>query len=142
MSAPELTDKLVEAVTSGKYDAIITNYANCDMVGHTGNFAAAVKAVEAIDACVARLVEALEKVGGEVFITADHGNAEQMMDLQTTQSHTAHTTNPVPFVYVGRPGSLENNGDLADVAPTLLAAMGIEPSAEMSGRSLLHFEGE
>lgn len=141
MSAPELTDKLVEAVESGKYDAIITNYANCDMVGHTGNFDAAVKAVETIDRCVERLVSALEKVGGEVFITADHGNAEQMTDATTGQTHTAHTTNPVPFIYVGRGGAtLEANGDLADVAPTLLKAMGLQPSAEMSGHSLLHLE--
>ncbi|ORU92298.1 MAG: phosphoglycerate mutase (2,3-diphosphoglycerate-independent) [Cycloclasticus sp. symbiont of Bathymodiolus heckerae] len=140
MSAPELTDKLIEAIESGKYDAIITNYANCDMVGHTGNFDAAVKAVETIDACIARLVEALEKAGGEVFITADHGNAEQMTDPATGQTHTAHTTNPVPFVYVGREATLESTGDLADVAPTLLAAMGLSPSDEMSGHSLLHLE--
>lgn len=138
MSAPELTDKLVEAVLSEKYDAIITNYANCDMVGHTGNFDAAVKAVETIDACIARLLEALEKVGGEVFITADHGNAEQMTDPDSGQTHTAHTTNPVPFVYVGRSAQLDSSGDLADVAPTMLAAMGLSPSAEMSGHSLLH----
>lgn len=141
MSAPELTDKLVEAVLSGKYDAIITNYANCDMVGHTGNFAAAVKAVETIDTSIARLIKALEMVGGEVFITADHGNAEQMTDSATGQTHTAHTTNPVPFVYVGRPATLDNVGDLADVAPTLLATMGLSPSAEMSGHSLLHLKG-
>ena len=140
MSAPELTDKLVEAVLSQKYDAIITNYANCDMVGHTGNFDAAVKAVETIDVCIARLLEALEKVGGEVFITADHGNAEQMTDPASGQSHTAHTINPVPFVYVGRLASLESKGDLADVAPTLLAAMGFSSSAEMTGHSLLHLE--
>jgi len=138
MSAPELTDKLVEAIESGKYDAIITNYANCDMVGHTGNFDAAVKAVETIDNCVARIVDALAKVDGEVFITADHGNAEQMTDPSTGQTHTAHTTNPVPFVYVAnRTATLEASGDLADVAPTLLAAMGLQPSAEMTGHSLL-----
>lgn len=138
MSAPELTDKLVEAVESKKYDAIITNYANCDMVGHTGNFDATVKAVETIDTCIARLLEALSKVGGEVFITADHGNAEQMADAQTGQSHTAHTTNQVPFVYVGRPATLSSSGNLADVAPTLLRAMGVAPPKEMSGSSLLH----
>jgi len=140
MSAPELTDKLIEAINSEKYDAIITNYANCDMVGHTGNFHAAVKAVETIDICIARLLEALEKVGGEVFITADHGNAEQMTDPKTGQTHTAHTTNPVPFVYVGRSATLDSTGDLADVAPTLLAAMGVSPSDEMSGHSLLHLD--
>ena len=138
MSAPELTDKLVEAVLSGKYDAIVTNYANCDMVGHTGDFEAAVKAVETIDLCIARLLEALDQVGGEVFITADHGNAEQMTDPASGQTHTAHTTNPVSFVYVGRSATLEQTGDLADVAPTLLAAMGIQPPSEMSGHSLLH----
>jgi len=105
------------------------------MVGHTGNFEAAVKAVETIDACIARIVEALEKAGGEVFITADHGNAEQMTDAATGQTHTAHTTNPVPFVYVGRSATLDEIGDLADVAPTLLAAMGLSPSDEMSGHS-------
>ncbi|OUR68803.1 phosphoglycerate mutase (2,3-diphosphoglycerate-independent) [Cycloclasticus sp. 46_83_sub15_T18] len=141
MSAPELTDKLVEAIESGKYDAIVTNYANCDMVGHTGNFAAAVKAVEAIDQCIARIVEALAKVDGEVFITADHGNAEQMTDPTTGQTHTAHTTNPVPFVYVAnRAANLAASGDLADVAPTLLAAMGVPASAEMSGHSLLQLQ--
>jgi len=140
MSAPELTDKLVEAVLSEKYDAIITNYANCDMVGHTGNFDAAVKAVETIDVCIAKVLEALEQVGGEVFITADHGNAEQMTDPASGQTHTAHTTNPVPFVYVGRSASLDVTGDLSDVAPTLLAAMGLSPSTEMSGHSLLHLE--
>jgi len=140
MSAPELTDKLVEAVLSEKYDAIITNYANCDMVGHTGNFDAAVKAVETIDVCIAKVLEALEQVDGEVFITADHGNAEQMTDPASGQTHTAHTTNPVPFVYVGRSASLDVTGDLSDVAPTLLAAMGLSPSTEMSGHSLLHLE--
>jgi len=138
MSAPELTDKLVETVLSGKYDAIITNYANCDMVGHTGDFEAAVKAVETIDVCISRLIKALDQVGGEVFITADHGNAEQMTDPTSGQTHTAHTTNPVPFVYVGRSATLDKTGDLADVAPTLLAAMGIMPPEEMSGHSLLH----
>lgn len=140
MSAPELTDQLVEAILSEKYDAIITNYANCDMVGHTGNFEAAVKAVETIDESIAKVLEALEKVGGEVFITADHGNAEQMIDPSSGQTHTAHTTNPVPFVYIGRSATLNDTGDLADVAPTLLAAMGLSPSAEMSGHSLLHLK--
>ncbi|PHS72740.1 MAG: phosphoglycerate mutase (2,3-diphosphoglycerate-independent) [Cycloclasticus sp.] len=140
MSAPELTDKLVEAIASGKYDAIITNYANCDMVGHTGNFQAAVEAVETIDACIARIVQALKQVGGEVFITADHGNAEQMTDPSTGQTHTAHTTNPVPFVYVGRSAVLDSRGGLEDVAPTLLAAMGLSPSAEMSGHNLLNLK--
>lgn len=140
MNAPELTDKLVEAIESGHYDAIITNYANCDMVGHTGNFQAAVQAVEAVDDALGRILQALEKVGGELFITADHGNAEQMCDPETQQAHTAHTTNPVPFVYVGRPAQLAPTGDLSDVAPTLLDAMGIEIPKEMTGHSLLQFE--
>ena len=142
MNAPELTDRLVEAILSNEYDAIITNYANCDMVGHTGNFDAAVKAVETIDASIARVVEALSKVGGEVFITADHGNAEQMTDPKTGQTHTAHTTNPVPFLYVGRAASLNKSGDLADVSPTLLTAMGLEIPDEMTGRSLLELNAE
>jgi 2,3-bisphosphoglycerate-independent phosphoglycerate mutase len=142
MHAPEVTDKIVEAIESGKYGTIITNYANCDMVGHTGNFDATVKAVEAIDTSVGRVVEALKKVGGEVFITADHGNAEQMKSMTSDQPHTAHTTNPVPFLYVGRPASLRKQGDLADVAPTLLDAMGLELSAEMSGRSLLQLDSK
>ncbi len=140
MSARLLTDKLVAAISSKKYDAIISNYANCDMVGHTGNFQATVKAVEAIDASIARIVTALETVGGELFITADHGNAEQMVDPASGQSHTAHTTNPVPFVYIGRPATLRSTGDLSDVAPTVLAAMGLSPSDEMSGHSLLQLK--
>ena len=139
MNAPELTDRLVDAIESGQYQAIITNYANCDMVGHTGNFAATVKAVEAVDQAIGRIVEALRKVGGELFITADHGNAEQMADPSTQQAHTAHTTNPVPFLYVGREGRLAPSGDLSDVAPTLLYAMGIPVPPEMTGRSLLQF---
>ena len=137
MNAPELTDKLVQAILSKQYDAIITNYANCDMVGHTGNFDAAVSAVEAIDNSVGRVVAAIKEAGGEVFITADHGNAEQMSDPSTGQTHTAHTTNPVPFLYVGREASLASSGDLADVSPTLLTAMGVDIPDEMTGDSLL-----
>lgn len=140
MNAPELTDRLVEAIESGQYDAIITNYANCDMVGHTGHFDAAVQAVEAVDQAVGRVAAALQKTGGELFITADHGNAEQMTDPTTCQAHTAHTTNPVPFVYVGRNAELAPTGDLSDVAPTLLAAMGIPIPEEMTGHSLLQFD--
>lgn len=139
MSAPELTNKLVSAILSEKYDAIITNYANCDMVGHTGELDAAVKAVEAVDLAISKLLEAIDKVGGELFITADHGNAEQMKDSQSGQAHTAHTTNPVPFLYVGRSAVLEASGSLADVAPTFLAALGIKPPSEMTGRNLLTF---
>lgn len=138
MSASEVTDKLIAAIESGHYDAIICNYANPDMVGHTGNLAAAIKAIETIDVCLGRLVEALQKVGGEMIITADHGNAEQMADDRTGQAHTAHTTNLVPLVYVGRHAEPVNHaGTLADVAPTLLYIMGLDQPAEMSGRALI-----
>jgi len=117
MSAPELTDKLVDAILSKKYDTIICNYANPDMVGHTGNLEATIEAIEALDACLARVVEALESVGGEALITADHGNAELLNNKETGQAHTAHTSNPVPLIYLGRPGSLADTGSLCDVAP-------------------------
>jgi 2,3-bisphosphoglycerate-independent phosphoglycerate mutase len=137
MSAPEVTDKLVAAIGSGKYDAIICNYANGDMVGHTGVLEAAVKAVETLDAAIGRVVEATRQAGGEVLITADHGNAEMMHDPATGQPHTAHTLNVVPFVYVGRPARLAAGGELKDVAPTMLALMGLPQPAEMTGRSLV-----
>lgn len=138
MSAVEVTDKLIAAIENGHYDAIICNYANPDMVGHTGNLAAAIKAIETIDGCLGRLVDALQKAGGEMLITADHGNAEQMADDSTGQAHTAHTTNLVPFVYVGRHAEPVNHaGTLADVAPTLLYIMGLDQPAEMSGRALI-----
>src|SRR3569833_1655728 len=138
MSAAEVTDKLVGAIESGHYDAIICNYANPDMVGHTGYMAAAIKAIETIDGCLGRLVDALQKVGGEMLITADHGNAEQMADDRTGQAHTAHTTNLVPFVYIGRHAEPVNHtGTLADVAPTLLYVMSLESPSEMSGRPLI-----
>jgi len=137
MSAPELTDRLVEAIGSGKYDAIICNYANPDMVGHTGNFAATVKAIEVIDKCLGRVVAAIEKVGGEMLITADHGNAEMMRNHATHQPHTAHTTNLVPFIYVGRKFELASQGVLSDVAPTMLDLMGLPQPPEMSGHSLI-----
>lgn len=140
MSAQEVTDHFVEAIGGGKYDAIIVNYANTDMVGHTGNFKAAVAAIEAVDFCLGRVLKALHAAGGEMLITADHGNAEQMLDPVTGQAQTAHTTNPVPLVYVGRPGSLLPNGALCDIAPTLLAMMSLNQPAEMSGRSLLQLE--
>lgn len=139
MSAPEITDKLVEAIASEKYDLIVCNYANGDMVGHTGNFAAAVQAVEAVDQCLGRVIEALRQAGGECVITADHGNVEQMHDPQTGQAHTAHTCEWVPCIYVNqrdaRVGMLE--GGLADIAPTLLDIMALEKPAEMTGHSLL-----
>jgi 2,3-bisphosphoglycerate-independent phosphoglycerate mutase len=137
MSAFELTDKLVDAIENGKYDAIICNYANPDMVGHTGNFEATVKAIEALDTCLGRVIEALKKAGGEALITADHGNAEQMVNPETGQPHTAHTSNPVPLIYVGRPATLVESGSLCDVAPTMLALMGLEKPEEMGGHSLL-----
>ena len=136
MSAVEVTDKVVEAIESKKYDTIILNYANPDMVGHTGNLEAAVKAIETIDACVGRVIEAIEKVNGVVLITADHGNSEQMIDYATGEPHTAHTTNPVPLILVGKKATLKP-GRLADLAPTMLDIMGIEKPAEMTGESLI-----
>jgi 2,3-bisphosphoglycerate-independent phosphoglycerate mutase len=140
MSAFEVTDQLVAAILSGRYDAIVCNYANADMVGHTGNFEAAVRAVEALDVCIGRVVAAARSAGGEVLITADHGNAEMMHDPATTQPHTAHTLNVVPFVYVGRPATIAPGGALQDVAPTLLAMLGLPQPAEMTGRSLIQFQ--
>ncbi|HBO5700591.1 TPA: 2,3-bisphosphoglycerate-independent phosphoglycerate mutase [Pseudomonas aeruginosa] len=138
MSAPEVTDRIVEAIEQQRYDVIVVNYANGDMVGHTGVFEAAVKAVECLDTCMGRIVEALDKVGGEALITADHGNVEQMEDESTGQAHTAHTCEPVPFVYVGkRKLSIREGGVLADVAPTMLTLMGLEQPAEMTGRSIV-----
>jgi len=140
MNAPELTEKLIEAVNSKKYDTIICNYANPDMVGHTGNFDATVKAIEALDVCIGKVVNAIKAVGGEVLITADHGNAEQMLDKETGQAHTAHTVNPVPFVYVGRDANIEKTGALSDVTPTMLYLMGIKKPVEMGGCSLVSFK--
>ena len=141
MSAPQVTDRIVEAIEQQRYDVIIVNYANGDMVGHTGVFSAAVKAVECLDSCVGRLVTALEKVGGEALITADHGNVEQMEDESTGQAHTAHTCEPVPFIYVGqRPARIRAGGVLADVAPTLLTLMGLPVPAEMTGRSIVELQ--
>ena len=138
MSAYEVTDRLVAAIESGKYDAVICNYANGDQVGHTGIFEAAVKAVEAVDVCLGRVEAAVLKSGGEMFVTADHGNVEKMFDEATHQALTAHTTDPVPFIYVGqRAVKLREGGVLADVAPTLLTLMGIPVPPEMSGRALV-----
>ena len=137
MSAFELTDKLVEAIGSEKYDVIICNYANPDMVGHTGNFDATVKALEALDTCLSRVVEAAVQADGELLITADHGNAEQMMSKETGQAHTAHTSNPIPLIYVGRPAVMADTGALSDVAPTLLYLMDVEKPTEMGGHSLV-----
>ncbi|MBY6033118.1 2,3-bisphosphoglycerate-independent phosphoglycerate mutase [Marinobacter daepoensis] len=138
MSAPEVTDKLVEAIKSGKYDLIVCNYANGDMVGHTGKLDAAIKAAECLDQCVQRVVQALDEVGGEALITADHGNCEQMTDPNSGQVHTSHTIGPVPLVYTGhRNVHLRDDGSLCDIAPTLLALMGAEKPAEMTGHSLV-----
>ena len=136
MSAYEVTDKMVEAVKSGKYDALILNFANCDMVGHTGVFEAAVKAVEAVDTCVGRVVEAVKEMGGCVLLTADHGNADKMVDDDGTP-FTAHTTNPVPFCVINHPCQLREGGRLADIAPTMLKVLGLEQPAEMTGESII-----
>ena len=136
MSAYEVTDKMVEAVKSGKYDALILNYANCDMVGHTGVFEAAVKAVEAVDTCVGRVVEAVKEMGGCVLLTADHGNADRMVDDDGTP-FTAHTTNPVPFCVINHPCQLREGGRLADIAPTMLKVLGLPQPDEMTGESII-----
>jgi len=137
MSACEVTDKVVEAINSEKYDCIILNYANPDMVGHTGNLEAAIKAIETIDKCVGRVVEAVQKQEGVLLITADHGNAEQMIDYKTGEPHTAHTTNPVPLILVGMEEAKLKEGKLADIAPTMLDIMHLEKPEEMTGESLL-----
>ena len=138
MSAPEVTDKIVDAIENQRYDVIIVNYANGDMVGHTGVFEAAVKAVECLDECVGRIVAALDKVGGEALITADHGNVEQMEDEVTGQAHTAHTCEPVPFIYVGKRNvTIREGGVLADVAPTLLKLLSLPQPKEMTGTSII-----
>ena len=136
MSAYEVTDKLVAAIKAGKYDMIILNYANCDMVGHTGVFEAAVKAVEAVDECVGKVVSAIREMGGVALITADHGNADKMIDTDGSP-FTAHTTNLVPFCVVGYPCELREGGRLADIAPTMLKIMGLEQPAEMTGESII-----
>lgn len=140
MSAPLVTKKLVEAIQTQKYDVIICNFANPDMVGHTGNFEATVKAIEALDVCIGQVVNAMKEAGGETLITADHGNAEMMVNKETGQVHTAHTTNPVPFVYVGRPAELDEIGALSDVTPTMLYLMDIDKPAEMGGHSLIKLQ--
>ncbi len=138
MSAPELTDKAVAAINSGKYDLIVLNYANADMVGHTGSLPAAIKAVETVDTGLGRIAQAIEKAGGALLVTADHGNSEMMRDPQTGGPHTAHTTNPVPLVLLGaRNRALVAEGKLADIAPTLLELMELPKPKEMTGHSLL-----
>ena len=139
MSAYEVTDKVCEALENDKYDVVILNFANTDMVGHTGSLQAAIKAVEAVDECVGRIVKIIEEKQGNLLITADHGNAEQMIDYKTGEPHTAHTTNPVPIILVtaNKNYKLKENGKLADLAPTMLDLMGIKQPEEMTGESLL-----
>ena len=137
MSAKEVTEKVIEAIQSQKYNCIILNYANPDMVGHTGNLEATVKAIETIDDCVGKVVEEVNKVQGVLLITADHGNAEQMIDYATGEPHTAHTTNPVPFILVGKEDAKLKPGRLADLAPTMLDIMGLEKPKEMTGESII-----
>ena len=139
MSAPEVGMDLVEAIKSDKYDVIIINFANPDMVGHTGVLEAAIKAVERVDQLVGDAVQAVKDVDGAMFICADHGNAEKMVDYETGKPHTAHTTNPVPFILVNYDASytLREGGCLADIAPTLLEIMELPQPAEMTGKSLL-----
>ena len=136
MSAYEVADKCAEAIKSGKYDVIILNFANCDMVGHTGVFDAAVKAVEAVDACVGKVTDAIAEMGGVSLITADHGNADKMFE-DDGSPFTAHTTNPVPFCVIGYPCQLREGGKLADIAPTMLQILGLEQPEEMTGTSLI-----
>lgn len=137
MSSAELTEKLVTAIKSTKYDVIICNYPNGDMVGHTGVYEAAVKACEAVDSCIGEVIVALKEVNGECLITADHGNAEQMIDPDTGGVHTAHTNLPVPFIYVGREATMAKDGRLCDIAPTMLTLMDMEIPAEMTGTPLV-----
>ena len=137
MSAYIVTEKLVDAILSRQYPLIICNYANGDMVGHSGNMKAATIAIETLDVCIGRAVKAMQSIGGEVIITADHGNAEQMMDNTSHQAHTAHTLNPVPFLFIGRPAELLDQGSLKDIAPSLLYLMGLPKPVEMTGHSLI-----
>ncbi len=136
MSAVRLTDEVVKAIRHGHYDVIVCNFANADMVGHTGDFDATVKAIEAVDQSLGRIYKAIKETGGEMLVTADHGNAEQMFDFETGQPHTAHTTNPVPLLYVGRSATLAPSGALEDIAPTMLSLLGLPQPTEMTGRPL------
>ncbi|HHY82464.1 MAG TPA: 2,3-bisphosphoglycerate-independent phosphoglycerate mutase [Clostridiales bacterium] len=140
MSAPEVTEEAIRRIESGKYDVMILNFANCDMVGHTGVLEAAIKAVETVDTCLGKVVSAVQKMGGTVLITADHGNAEQMVDYETGEPHTAHTSNIVPFILVNdnlKNVELREGGRLADIAPTMLELMNLEKPQEMTGESLI-----
>jgi 2,3-bisphosphoglycerate-independent phosphoglycerate mutase len=138
MSAYEVTDRLIQAIESSRFDAIICNYANCDMVGHTGDYSAAMKSVNVVDECLEKVLASMLKIGGDTLITADHGNVETMYDATTQQPHTQHTTLPVPLVYVGdKTITLSQGGSLADIAPTILSLMNLPKPAEMTGRSLI-----
>lgn len=140
MSAYEVTDTLLEKLAEDKYDVIILNFANCDMVGHTGFIDAAIKAVETVDECVGKIVSAILEKGGQILLTADHGNAEQMLD-DVGEPFTAHTTSPVPLIYIGGPEGVKvKHGKLADIAPTILYLLGIEKPEEMTGEVLLYKE--
>jgi len=141
MSLPELTERLVEAIRSEDFDVIVCNVANPDMVGHTGSLEAAIKAVAAVDRCLAAVKTAIDAVGGEMLITADHGNIEQMTDPESGQQHTAHTTNKVPLVFHGRAARMREGGSLRDIAPTMLALLGLPQPIEMTGQSLLELAG-
>lgn len=136
MSAVEVCDKVCTAIESGKYDVVILNFANCDMVGHTGIFEAAVKAVETVDTCVGRVKDSTLKMGGVMLLTADHGNADRMLDTDGSP-FTAHTTNPVPFAVIGKPCTLREGGRLCDISPTIIKLLGLEQPAEMTGESII-----
>ena len=140
MSLPEITNKLVLAIKENKFDLIVANFANGDMVGHSGNFQATIKAVEAIDEALGKCIKVMQGVGGEVLVIADHGNCEEMFDNSVNQPHTQHTTNLVPFLYIGRAAQVESGGSLEDVAPTILTIAGVTPPPEMTGHNLLKFE--
>ena len=142
MSANEITEHLIDSINSKKYDVIVCNYANADMVGHTGDFKATISAIETIDKCLAKVIHCAQKIGGEIVITADHGNAEQLKAYTTekirSQAHTAHTNNYVPLIYIGRQAKfLPEVGSLSDISPTMLDVMGIPQPKEMTGKTLL-----
>ena len=137
MNVGKLSAGLDKAIRGREFDVIICNVANPDMVGHTGRMKAAIAAVEAVDQCLGIVLKAIQSVNGELLVTADHGNVEQMTDHQTGQSHTAHTSNPVPLVYVGRPARIKNGGALSDIAPTMLYLLGMKPPVEMTGSPLV-----
>lgn len=137
MSAYEVATKAINAMLSDKYDVMILNFANCDMVGHTGVFQSAVEAVEAVDTCVGAVVDTITNMGGVAFITADHGNADKMLEADGVTPFTAHTTNVVPFIVVGKECKVREGGVLADIAPTMLKVLGLEQPAEMTGKSII-----